>query len=71
MKWRKTEKKKKKKKRLDKEALCERLKILKLLNYKDIYQSQMVCRRWKVIIDMGNLKKKATGKTSNLLLFSF
>ena len=39
-------------------------KILKLLNYKDIYKSQLVCRRWKEIIDMGNLKKKATGKTS-------
>ena len=39
-------------------------KILKLLNYKDLCQSQQVCRRWKEIIDMGNLKKKATGKTS-------
>ena len=39
-------------------------KILKLLNCKDINQSQLVCRRWKEIIDMGNLKKKATGKTS-------
>ena len=38
--------------------------IFKLLSYKDIYQSQLVCRRWKEIIDMGNLKKKATGKTS-------
>ena len=37
-------------------------KILKLLDYKDIYQSQMVCRTWKEIIDKGNLKKKATGK---------
>ena len=46
-------------------------KILKLLNYKDIYQSQLVCRRWKEIIDKGNLKKKATGKTSNLLIGSF
>ena len=38
MKWRKTEKKKKKKKkkkkRLDKEALCERLKILLLIHVK-------------------------------------
>ena len=39
-------------------------KILKLLNCMDIYQSQMVCRRWKEIIDKGNLKEKATGKTS-------
>ena len=45
-------------------------KILKVVNYKDIYQSQLVCKRWKEIIDKGNLKKKATGKTSNLLLFS-
>ena len=41
-------------------------KILKLLNYKDIYQSQMVCRRWKEIVDKGNLMKIATGKTCNL-----
>ena len=47
-------------------------KILKLLNYKHIYQSQLVCRRWKEIIDMGNLKKKALGKTSTLPVpFSF
>ena len=46
-------------------------KILKLLNCKDIYQFQMVCKRWKEIIEKGNLKKIATGKTSNLLLFSF
>ena len=45
-------------------------KILKLLHYKDIYQSQRVCRRWKEIVDKGNLKKIATGETSNLLLFS-
>ena len=47
-------------------------KILKLLHFKDIYQFQLVCKRWKEIIDMGNLKKKATGKTSNLQVpFSF
>ena len=46
-------------------------KILKILNCKDIYQLQRFCRRWKEIIDKGNLKKKATGKTSNLLLLSF
>ena len=39
-------------------------KILKLLNCKDLCQAKQVCRRWKEIIDMGNLKKKATGKTS-------
>ena len=44
-------------------------KILKLLNCKDIYQSQLVCRRWKEIIDKGNLKKKATGKTSLICCF--
>ena len=37
-------------------------KILKLLNCKDIYQSQLVCRRWKEIIDLGNLVKKSQGK---------
>ena len=46
-------------------------KFLKLLNYKDIYQSQLVCRRWKEIIDKGTLKKIATGKVSHLVLFSF
>ena len=47
-------------------------KILKFLNCKDIYKSQMVCRRWKEIIDLGNLKKKATSKTSTLsVLFNF
>ena len=37
-------------------------KILKLLDYNDIYQSQLVCRRWKEIIDLGNLVKKSRGK---------
>ena len=37
-------------------------KILKLLHYKDIYQSQRVCRRWKEIIDLGNIVKKSQGK---------
>ena len=47
-------------------------KILKLLKLKEICQAQLVCRRWKEIIDMGNLKRKATGKTSNLPVpFSF
>ena len=41
-------------------------KILKLLHYKEICQAQLVCRRWKEIIDMGNLKKKVTGNTSTL-----
>ena len=47
-------------------------KILKLLTYRDIWQAKLVCKRWKEIIDMGNLVKKAKGKTlMNLLLFSF
>ena len=46
-------------------------KTLKILNYKDLCQAKQICRRWKEIIDKGNLKKKATGKISNLLLFSF
>ena len=37
-------------------------KILKLLDYSDIYQAQLVCRRWKKIIDLGNLAKKSHGK---------
>ena len=37
-------------------------KILKLLNYKDICQAQLVCRRWKEIIDLGNLMKKSKSK---------
>ena len=39
--------------------------ILKLLTYRDIWQAQLVCKRWKEIIDMGNLVKKAKGKTFN------
>ena len=45
-------------------------KILKLLTCRDICQAKLICRRWKEIIDKGNLVKKASGKTStNLLLF--
>ena len=29
--------------------------ILKFLNYKEICQAKLVCRRWKEIIDNGNL----------------
>ena len=39
-------------------------KILKLLNIKDLCQAQLICRRWKEIIDKGNLIKKASGKDS-------
>ena len=39
-------------------------KILKLLHMKDLCQAQVICRRWKEIIDKGNLIKKASGKDS-------
>ena len=37
-------------------------KILKLLDCKTIFQAQLVCKRWKVTIDKGNLKKIASGE---------
>ena len=37
-------------------------KILKLLNYNDIYHAQLVCRRWKEIIEKGNVVKTISGK---------
>ena len=37
-------------------------KILKLINYKDIYQAKLTCRRWKEIIHKGNLMKRALSK---------
>ena len=37
-------------------------KILKLHNFKDIFQAQLVCKRWKEIIVEGNLVKKVAGK---------
>ena len=37
-------------------------KILKLLNFKDICQAQLVCKRWKDIIVKGSLVKKVAGK---------
>ena len=42
--------------------------IFKLLNYKDICQALLVCRRWKEIIDNCNLVKKAAGNNFNLYL---
>ena len=36
-------------------------KIFKLLSYKTVCQAQLICRRWKEIIDRGNLLKKASG----------
>ena len=38
--------------------------ILRFLNYKEICQAKLICRRWKEIIVTGNLVKKASGKTS-------
>ena len=37
-------------------------KILKFFTYEEIYQAQLVCRRWKDIISKGNLVKKYAGK---------
>ena len=37
-------------------------KILKLLNFKDICQANLVCRRWNEIIVNGKVLKKASGK---------
>ena len=37
-------------------------KILELLIYKEICQAKLICRRWKEIIDKGNLLKKVAGK---------
>ena len=41
-------------------------KILKLLHIKDLCQAQLICRRWKEIIDKGNLIKKASGTNINI-----
>ena len=42
-------------------------KILVLLNYKEICQAKLVCKRWKGIIDKGNLLKKASGKNLEMI----
>ena len=39
-------------------------KMFKLLSYKEVYQAQFICRRWKEIIVKGNVLRKASGKTS-------
>ena len=39
-------------------------KILKLLNFKDICQANLVCKRWNEIIVKGNVLKKASGKNA-------
>ena len=44
-------------------------KILELLIYKEIRQAKLICRRWKEIIDKGNLLKKASGKIFETLDF--
>ena len=36
-------------------------KIFKFLNFKEICQAQLICRKWKGIIENGNLMKKAAG----------
>ena len=36
-------------------------KILKFLHFKDICQAQLICKKWKEIIENGNLMKKAAG----------
>ena len=38
-------------------------KILDFLNYKEICQAKLISRRWKEIINKGNVLKKAAGKT--------
>ena len=44
-------------------------KIIKLLNVIDIFQAQLICRRWKEIIDNGNLLKKVSGETLSLFCY--
>ena len=39
-------------------------KILKLLNYKDLCQTELICKRWKEIVI--NLKRKALGNILKL-----
>ena len=45
-------------------------KILKFLSYKDIFQAQLICKRWKEIIDNGNLVKNASSKSRKPYSFS-
>ena len=37
-------------------------KVLKILNFNDINQARLICRKWRDIIDNGNLVTKAKGK---------
>ena len=45
-------------------------KIFKFLNFKDICQAQLVCKRWKEIIVKGNLVKKVAGKMIEKCIFT-
>ena len=38
-------------------------KILNFLTYNEICKAKLIARRWKEIIDKGNVLKKAAGKT--------
>ena len=38
-------------------------KVVNYLNYKEICQAKLISRRWKEIIDQGNVLKKAAGET--------
>ena len=44
-------------------------KILKLLNLRNICQAQLICKRWKEIVENGNLVKKAASKFEFLKFF--
>ena len=37
-------------------------KVFKLLNYEEINQARIICRKWREIIDNGKLVTKASGK---------
>ena len=41
-------------------------KIFKYLNFKDICQTLLICRKWKEIIENGYLVIKAASKTNKL-----
>ena len=45
-------------------------KILNFLNYKEICQAKLISRRWKEMIDKGNLLKKAAGEVFPIYLVS-
>ena len=41
-------------------------KIFKFLNYKDVCHAKLICRKWKEIIENGDLVIKAAGKANKL-----